>query len=173
MSTQQLAEACAKLGLDISRSTLADLENGRRVTMNVAELLVLARALDVPPLLLLFPLGYAGEIEVLPDVTEETWIAAKHFIGENGSDAPGVVDLFRDHEHYLSRFLASYREVIKLQKAKDLVQANDLYEQMRGEVLRPLRRIRQTIRAQGLTPPPLPSGIPAFLGLDLEPGGGD
>lgn len=163
MSARELAERCTELGMDIPQAVIANLENKRRPLVSVAELLVLARALEVPPLRLLFPLGYAADMEILPDVMEDTWVAAKHFIGENG--ALGVVDLFRDHEHYLGRFLASYREVVKLQDA-DLMQAGERYEQMRREDLPPLRRTRQMIRAQGLTPPPLPERIPEYLGID-------
>jgi transcriptional regulator with XRE-family HTH domain len=167
LSAQQLADRCAELGLEISRSTLADLENDRRVTLSVAELLVFGRALQVPALLLLFPLGQAEEVESLPGVQEDTWTAAKRFIGENGPDAPGVADLFRDHEHYLRRFLESYRDVVKMQRA-GLQEANQRYEDMRRDDLPPLRRIRQIMRAQGLTPPPLPGGIPGYFGLDLD-----
>jgi len=66
LSAQQLSELCAKRGLEISRSSLADLETGRRTTLTVAELLVLAKVLGVPPVLLIAPVGHQEMVEVLP-----------------------------------------------------------------------------------------------------------
>lgn len=80
MSAQQLSDACAALGYPIHRSVLANFENGRRPTISVAELLVIARALDIAPVLLLFPVGYADEVEMLPGdfkppLTAVSWVA--------------------------------------------------------------------------------------------------
>jgi transcriptional regulator with XRE-family HTH domain len=166
MSAQQLAEACGKLGMEIPRAVLANLENGRRATVSAAELLVLAEALSVPPLLLLFPLGHADEVEALPNRRDAPHVAAKRFIGENGSDAPGVYDLFQNHEHYSRRFMESYRATVKAQTV-DIKEASRLYELTRQDA-RPLRQTRQTMRAQGLTPPPLPDGLPDYFGFDTD-----
>lgn len=48
-SAQRLSDECANLGLDFPRSTLADLENGRRANISVAELLAVASALKISP----------------------------------------------------------------------------------------------------------------------------
>lgn len=82
LSAQQLADACAALGLPIQRSVLANFENGRRNTISVAELIVLAKALDVPPALLVFPLGHQPALEVLPDQERPTWMGVKWFTGD-------------------------------------------------------------------------------------------
>lgn len=82
LSAQQLADECAGLGLPIKRSVLANFESGRRTTITLAELLVLARALGVPPILLVFPLGRETTTEVLPEVERPTWAVAKWFAGE-------------------------------------------------------------------------------------------
>ncbi|MFD0393285.1 helix-turn-helix domain-containing protein [Streptomyces nogalater] len=47
VSAQQLSERCAELGMPIQRSVLANMESGRRSTVTVAEVLILAAALDV------------------------------------------------------------------------------------------------------------------------------
>ena len=57
MSAAALSVACRKLGHDVPRSTLTNLENGRKATIPVHELVVIARALGVPPLDLLCPAG--------------------------------------------------------------------------------------------------------------------
>jgi hypothetical protein len=59
-------------------------ENARRQTLDVAELLVLAQALDVPPLALLFPGQAATPIKVLPGVTMTTLSAVQWFGADRG-----------------------------------------------------------------------------------------
>src|SRR2546429_9056210 len=66
MSAEDLAAACADLGMPIQRSTLADLENGRRASISVAEWLAIAAALDGPPALLLCPGRPAGTARAVP-----------------------------------------------------------------------------------------------------------
>lgn len=87
-SAQKLSDACAELGMDFPRTTLADLETGRRGHISVAELLVLARALDVPPLLLMFPVGAGEETEVLPGQSRASFRAAQWFTGEGSFPGP-------------------------------------------------------------------------------------
>jgi transcriptional regulator with XRE-family HTH domain len=65
LSGQKLVDKMAELGLKFPRSVLANLETGRRETITVAELIILARALEVAPLELLIP---AGGAEMLPGV---------------------------------------------------------------------------------------------------------
>ena len=81
-SAQQLSDECARLGFDLPRSAIADLENNRRVHFGIPDLLVLARALNVPPLLLVFPVGTGAEAEVLPGEFRAPFRAAQWFGGE-------------------------------------------------------------------------------------------
>ena len=55
MSAEDLSGACSQLGLEIARPVLSNLENGRREGIPVHQLVVIAAALRVPPLALLFP----------------------------------------------------------------------------------------------------------------------
>ena len=82
LSTQQLSERCADLGWPIKRSVLSNLELGYRETVTVPEVLVIAKALGVPPALLLFPVGREKLVEVLPGQCIGTWAAAKWFSGQ-------------------------------------------------------------------------------------------
>ena len=88
MSAQGLADACAALGHAIPRTSIANLENGRRSGVEIAELLVFAKALDVPPIALLLPIGMAGSVEVLPGQElpiwdAVSWVTAETLIGED------------------------------------------------------------------------------------------
>ncbi|MDH3021540.1 helix-turn-helix transcriptional regulator [Gordonia alkanivorans] len=88
MSAQELSDKTAQIGMRVSRPRIAALEGGKRGgDISVPELLVLARALGVPPLGLLYP-GVPGElVEALPvseGVPAETTsiAAAQWFSGE-------------------------------------------------------------------------------------------
>src|SRR6266480_78401 len=96
MSAEDLAAACADLGMPIPRSTLADLENGRRASISVAEWLAIAAALDVPPVMLLCPVGSADTAEVLPDTEAPAFRAAQWVAGEAPLRHPGHADVLTD-----------------------------------------------------------------------------
>ncbi|MEU6721796.1 hypothetical protein ABZ897_61060 [Nonomuraea sp. NPDC046802] len=76
LSVQGLVNRCATLGLAMERSNLAKLDLGQWTSMTVPELLVMARALEVPPLLLLTPAGSDEVVEILPGIeahAQEAW----------------------------------------------------------------------------------------------------
>lgn len=87
MSAQQLADATSELGHPIPRSVLANLESGRRGTVTVADLLVLAKALGVPPVLLLYAPGVEPRTEVLPGQYRVTESAVRWFTGASAFPA--------------------------------------------------------------------------------------
>jgi transcriptional regulator with XRE-family HTH domain len=82
LSAQGLADACADLGYPIARQVLANLENGRREAVTVAELLVLGRTLGVPPLLLAFPVGAQEEADATPEEKRDTLAVVRWASGE-------------------------------------------------------------------------------------------
>src|SRR5258705_3974854 len=67
-SAQWLADETERLGYPISRAAIANYESGRKKGLDVAELLVLAAALRIPPLTILFPELPDGQVEVLSGV---------------------------------------------------------------------------------------------------------
>ena len=79
---QQLADQTAELGMPIPRSVLANLESGRRDTISVAEVLVLAAALDVAPIDLICPVGFDEQTEMLPGALMDPLSAMRWFTGE-------------------------------------------------------------------------------------------
>jgi hypothetical protein len=81
MSVQKLADATDKLGMPIPRSVLANLESGRRDTVSVAEILVLAAALSVAPIDLICPVGFDEQTELLPDREAGPLSARRWFTG--------------------------------------------------------------------------------------------
>lgn len=106
LSAQQLSDRCASIGMPIQRSVLANLESGRRTTVTVAEVLVLAHALGVPPGVLMFPVGYERQCEAQPGgylepVVAVDWLSGRHFIDQDVADGffetpLGVIRLHQD-----------------------------------------------------------------------------
>jgi transcriptional regulator with XRE-family HTH domain len=93
-SAQRLADECTRLGLETPRDVITDLEIGRRANISVAELLVIAAALGVPPALLVFAVGSAQETEMLPGKVRTPFRALQWLSGEGprpGPDDAGVV----------------------------------------------------------------------------------
>ncbi|MBP5862817.1 helix-turn-helix domain-containing protein [Streptomyces scabiei] len=105
LSAQQLSERCAEVGMPIQRSVLANLESGRRTTVTVAEVLVLARALGVPPGVLIFPVGHVAEFEVLPGAWQEPsvaldWLSGTVSFSQGESEAVAESPLGLVRKHY-------------------------------------------------------------------------
>ena len=67
LSAQRLADRTAEIGVPIPRAVLANLESGRRDAVSVAELFILAKALNAAPVDLLFPVEADASVEVAPD----------------------------------------------------------------------------------------------------------
>jgi transcriptional regulator with XRE-family HTH domain len=168
LSVKELADRCAKLGWPIKRSVLSNLELSYRETVTVPEILILAAALNVAPVLLLFPVGRQEQVEYLPDSAVSPWDAAKWFSGQ--SDRPDATPLdndervyrlpvqaYADHEHNLNRL-----SVVQA-RAKDLRQrarndvadpdAVDFAEELVEQYEQSLTRLRQEMRDQGLRAP--------------------
>jgi transcriptional regulator with XRE-family HTH domain len=73
LTAQQLAERTKELGYHVTRVAISKIEGNLRAgKFDVAELLVLAAALDIPPALLLYPGFPIGAVELLPDDRQAT-----------------------------------------------------------------------------------------------------
>lgn len=92
MTAQQLADETERLGYPISRAQIANYESGRKQGLDVVELLILAAALRVPPVALLFGALPDGDAEALPGWHATAAEAMFWFTGE-------IVDDDEDAEH--------------------------------------------------------------------------
>jgi transcriptional regulator with XRE-family HTH domain len=182
MSAQQLSDACAELGHPIARSVLANFESGRRPTISVPEILVLARALSVPPVLLLYPLGRSEDVEVLPGNTQRTSAALDWFTGrsafpgryigfgsvdelsglsewyedrEAGWEAGAVpIRLYQSHHGAVSSWHYVAQSVRRMGLDEEAARAE--LDKQRGRYEAQLREVRNDLRQRGLLLPPLP-----------------
>lgn len=81
LSAQEVAARTKELGHHITRDTIANLESGRKKSVDVAELIVLAKALGVAPISLIYPDLLHGEVEDVPGHTVTTEDAILAFVG--------------------------------------------------------------------------------------------
>ena len=92
MTAVELAAKTRDLGYPISRVAISKMEtNNRAGKLAVAEVVVLAEALDVAPVALLYPDLPDGEVERLPGQPARSMVALMSFTGEyiEGLDAEG------------------------------------------------------------------------------------
>jgi transcriptional regulator with XRE-family HTH domain len=157
LTAQGLADRCDRLGLPIGRPTIAKLEKGLRQTITVGEVQVLASALGVPPILLLFPLGHAEKVEVLPGRYVETLDAVTWF---TGSGDAGDVELFKTHRTLVDHWPAGQKGPVPTAIfVESMTEAEQKNWRDANIVQRGLRQARAAMRARGLTPPGLPAEL--------------
>lgn len=132
LSAKQLADRCAALGMPIQRSVLANLESGRRATITVAEVMVLAAALGVAPGHLIFPVGYEEDIELLPDQYAPPFGALEWFSGERqltGGRTPteeSPIAAYVWHRHNIERLqMALLRRDAGVRRYLEAVESHD------------------------------------------------
>lgn len=187
MSVQQLSDAVERFGVKIQRPVLANLETGRRPTISVAELFALAAALEVPPLLLVFPVGKVDLMEPLPGIEVSPFAAlswAEHGriadVTDPDLENATLIQRWREHERLLSEWIRARREARRLRDMAEAARAagpdapDDPAELLRdaedwereqrraADQLRPMRR---GLVQLGVKPPILP--VP-LLYLDEE-----
>jgi len=184
LTAQQLSDACAELGADVPASVINNVETGRRSSFDVAELLVVAEALGIAPVNLLFPLGRQDTVEVLPGRVIPVWEAVAWFTDETplAKAAPegsprAVVDAFRVHADMVTTAQTSQRLLGEHQrKANTSLNATRRADHLRsaeqfGDMLlqdaQALRLLRATMREQALVAPHLPEAL-AFVDEEEE-----
>ena len=180
MSVQQLSDAIARFGVTIERPVLSNLLTGRRNTVSVAEWLLLAAALQVPPLLLLFPVGRVDVMEPLPGVELSplaalSWaetgglaVSAVHPSGsglvmepvvEPSDEDALLIRHYRWHQELIGAWEGTNGEEEAVRRFKHgEEQAAELarVERERRVTLESLRNLRAILRSRRLTPPELP-----------------
>jgi len=156
MSAQALADRCAELGWPIKRSVLANLEAGRRETITVPELFVIAAALEVPPVDLLVPLGRVDQVEALPDVSWRPEVVVDWLTGRmapaGGQWADNIVSLFRRHLYH-KRGWGNTKASVRVFQDQGYEKRAEKEEARATYHLSQLLLVRREMRDRGLTPP--------------------
>jgi transcriptional regulator with XRE-family HTH domain len=168
-SAQDLADACERLGHPIPRNVIANMESGRRASLPLVDVMILAAALDTYPVYLIFPVGYVQQTQELPfQPLVPTWDALRRFTGEEDvfDFDPGLVADFEHHASLVRTALAALEE--EKQARFTAKTATSRAQQEEAERQRTqyadqaisakynLRHLRREIREEGGTPPRLP-----------------
>ncbi len=162
ISAQQLADECARLGHPaLQRTVISNIENGRRRDVSVADVLVLAAALEVAPAALIFPAGYVAEVEYLPGQSAAPLEATDWFGGQGGAEDSALA-LARRHRDLERRVRGVYRRIWEQGIAEQRygVELEDAEaeagREMARELTDQLQELREEMTARGLEVPPLP-----------------
>ncbi len=88
-SGQWLSDRTEELGHRVSRSTISEIETGRRKSITVTDLVLLAAALETAPIALIYPGPYLGEwVHITPSMELPKIAAVEWFSGELDSVSP-------------------------------------------------------------------------------------
>lgn len=206
LNREQLAEKIQALapGKSLSAAAIGNIETGRRDKdgkrrreVTVDEVMIFAKVLGVPPLLLVYPLNEERAHEVLPGREMPVWPAAKWFTGEAplATQMPdgrwavhtdefdqwqqgGVpVDLRRTHDWLVKNWnIAKGKAAENRRDAETAATADqreaalrevDVWENYAREVEQELRHVRREMPRHGLTPPEMNE---LLRHVDEEPG---
>jgi transcriptional regulator with XRE-family HTH domain len=188
LSANELSKRTTELGSEVPRSVIANIETGRRDSVSVDELLILAAALDIPPILLLTPIGVDETMELLPEVVVSPWLARGWIMGTrpiefaggsltNWRDSRRAIALYDIHRLLVQEYLAIQGRIKRATSRTDGA-ATD-YGVFRGvedrqsylqalvrdlaRSLHSLRVHRMTIETEGFTVPELPPALQTLL----------
>jgi transcriptional regulator with XRE-family HTH domain len=163
LSAQALADATRDAGHELKRTVIANLESGRRGTVSVADVLVLARVLKVPPALLVVPLGAGQPFEVTPGELTDAWSAFAWLTGrwplaeadrEARPAAWGTTVAYEQHDDMLARYRGALSDLARHRKAGDKERVAEA-EALAVQWSALLERHRAAMSESSMTPPPL------------------
>jgi transcriptional regulator with XRE-family HTH domain len=143
LSTVQLAERTAALGYPVTRVAISKIENNMRSgKLDIAELFVIARALDVPPLLMMFPDLPDGRVHMLPNEERRSIEALLWASGEeplssrmSGGTARRFDQLDESRDYHVQRLVAE--------------RSRPTHLGMEGLAHRAVSRLARKLRARG------------------------
>ena len=162
LTAQQLSDVLRdQLGVDMKRTVIGGLEAGTRKTVSISEVFAVAHVLDVPPLLLIAPVGDAGDVEVLPGVMVDPWSIVRWAGGEGTlrqlDFAPeqealvGLLRLYRWHDQSIREWDVARHVTVGAGEADEQF----ALARLRG-ITNDIATARGLIRQIGAEPPPLP-----------------
>lgn len=169
----------------MDRAAISKIENGRRSTLELAEVLVLARSLQLAPVDLVFPLDGGDSASVSGNERLPMWEAAQWFGAEEHDHVPADDSLRALHEEFRrhqiavatatrSQFESAERrrqaaETLDSSQRDRLAEAAEHMERLAHLDYVHLRDTRARIRDAGINPPPLPAELAFIDSATQEP----
>ncbi|MEV0446168.1 helix-turn-helix transcriptional regulator [Streptomyces spectabilis] len=167
-SAQDLADKCEEIGHPIPRNVIANMESGRRSNLPLVDVMVLAEALNTPPICLIYPVGYVDDVQRLPLQHPTSALdALSWFTGENaelGADND-MLRYFRTHRAAEKQLRNARRDeeyaryhgetAPNAERKAEALRAQARAAEAAEDAKSRLRRARAFIRKDGITPPHL------------------
>lgn len=184
-SQERLATELGNLGLPLHATAITRIEKGARAVA-LDEIPVFARALGVPPVLLLLPLGIEPTVEIFPGRPVPTWEAVKWWSGDDylptrtddgyvrySAEArrewqigTAPLQYFRDHDQRIADlgnvWVLGVDPDDTSAKALDTARALGATDEGRKNAqwaATRLRDLRRSMRLAGIVPPNLPADL--------------
>ncbi|MEW2622732.1 helix-turn-helix transcriptional regulator [Streptomyces sp. NPDC048106] len=165
-SAQDLADKCEEIGHPIPRNVIANMESGRRSNLPLVDVIVLAEALNTPPICLVYPVGYVDDVQRLPLQHPTTSLdALRRFTGEEtdlGAD-DDMLHYFRAHHAAQERLRSAQIDEERARydaatapntgRKAEALRAQARAAEAADEAKSRLHRIRAFIQEEGVTPP--------------------
>lgn len=161
----EIADRIAEIGRPIPELGLSRVEKGER-RVDLDDLVALARALGVPPVWLIFPVGSTEFVELLPGKLVPVDDALSWFIGEgplpeadeSGWEADAAPMLLRQrHRQVIERYASAERVAKRI--ASDQATYDSMTFKIRAAAVEELRSLREEMRRHGLALPPVPVAL--------------
>ncbi|MFB7944564.1 helix-turn-helix domain-containing protein [Kitasatospora cineracea] len=173
ITAQELADMTRELGHEVPRNVIANWESGRRKTITVPELIVLAEALEAAPSDLLFSPVIGGRVDYLPGWKIDRWAAFTRFTGER-YNYPGYDELYayREHDRIWRKLQREHHSATQLEFIFDRKSwppgSEEKYAAFVDAVRTQLQPLRAKMRDIGYEVPSL-SPYLKFLNAELPP----
>lgn len=131
-----LSRRVSNLGRPMSLDVITEIEKSARA-LDIDDIIVMARALNVPPILLIFPVGKDAHCQLAPaEPTQETWASVEWFVGGRPySPVAEAVesDAFEKATTMLRRYQEYSRCIDRWKKAIRQMQVAELVGRVMGE----------------------------------------
>ncbi|MFJ2186409.1 helix-turn-helix domain-containing protein [Kitasatospora sp. NPDC087861] len=173
LSAQDVADETGDLGYEVPRNVIANWESGRRKTITIPELIVVAEALDIAPVELLFSPALGGWVDYLPEMPSDRWSALTHFTGE-ARHSLGMyrLRLYREHERIWQELQEEHHDAFQLEfklfREEWPPGSQDKLDAFVAAVRERLQPVRAHLREIGLEVPHLAPSLD-FLDAELPP----
>jgi transcriptional regulator with XRE-family HTH domain len=173
MTAQELADDTRLRGFEVPRNVIANWESGRRKTITVPELVMVAEALMISPAELAFSPALGGRVKYLPYENETRWSAFSRFTGEHPhADGRYRLSLYRRHARLWEVIAEEHHDAIQLQfngwRDEWPPSSEDQFDALVAAVRSQLHPIRAELRDRGWEVPGLATHL-EFLNAELPP----
>ncbi|MBE4695463.1 hypothetical protein HGI16_12215 [Brevibacterium casei] len=164
ISAATLSNRCKELGHPIARAVIAKMDSKDRANISIPELMVIAEALGLAPLDLIYPPYVAGvEVERLPNVSVIEEVARDRFVRYSragskfpAADTSGARTLLDNWQRNVSE---SEKLIQQITDPDGDAEYRSYLEKRLTMFLYHVKKLQATLNSHGVTPPPLPDGM--------------